>query len=179
MNDFVWKLCRVIANRSRLKIMQHLISEIELPVSGIALALGLTRPSASRHIRLLSEYGFIEATPSSKWLLCHIRKPMQESPMYDLQKTLLKQLRAGEIHIDKIYRSATAFTHERRIRIIQLLQDRSMPFNELIVAADISGIALHRHINKLIDRNLIKESDDIYSFTRPSDPILKSLLKLF
>jgi len=80
--------------------------------------------------------------------------------------------------MDQIYRSATAFTHERRIRIIQLLQDRSMLFDELIVAADISGIALGRHIHKLINRKLITENDGTYSFTDPSDPILKSLLKL-
>lgn len=178
MNNFVWKLCRVLANESRLKILRHLMCEKELPVSAIALNQGLTRPSASRHIRLLSEYGFIETTPSGKWLLCRICKPTQESPLYDLQRTLLKRLQSGETQIDQIYRSATAFTHERRIRIIQFLQDRSMLFNELIAATDISDMALSRHIHKLINRNLIIENGGIYSFTYPSDPILKSLLKL-
>lgn len=179
MNHFTWKLCRVLANKSRLKILQLLLNEPELCVCDIAQGQGLTRPSASKHIQLLSEYNFIETTPSSKWLLCRVYESSKNDPLDDVRKIIFKKLRGDETQIDSIYQSATAFTHERRIRIIQLLRSRNMPLENLISASEISGIALTRHIKKLANRGLVAEDDGIYRFTSPADPFLKSLLHLF
>jgi DNA-binding transcriptional ArsR family regulator len=174
----VWKLCRVLANQTRLDILRHLLNGMELCVCDIALEHDLTRPSASKHIRLLAEYGFLETKPSGKWLLCRTCRPTKEDPLYDLWKALSKKLRADESQRNEIYRSVTAFTHERRGCIIRLLQEKSLPLEQLVSASDISAIALNRHLEKLISRGLVAENGNIYRFTPPSDPILKSLLKL-
>ena len=178
MNLAVWKLCRVLANKNRLRILRHLLNEPETCESDIALFLGLTRPSASRHIRLLSECGFIETRPVGKWLLCSTRTPEKNDPLYDVQKTLSQTLKSSEKQIDAIYRSATTFTHERRGCIIRLLQNKSMFLDELVEVSSISEIALTRHLKKLINRRLITEKAKAYRFTHPADPLLNSLLKL-
>ena len=178
MNNSLWKLCRVLANKNRLRILRQLKSDTEACVSDIAIEHSLTRPSASKHIRFLSEYGFIETRPSGKWLLCRACKPAKDHPLYDLQKILSKKLSSSEKQIDEIYRSATAFTHERRCCIIRLLRDRSMPLNELVEASNISAIALNRHLGKLILRGLVAETNETYRFKQPSDPLLKALLEL-
>jgi len=54
MNNSLWKLCRVLANKNRLGILRQLKSDTETCVSDIAIEHGLTRPSASKHIRFLS-----------------------------------------------------------------------------------------------------------------------------
>lgn len=176
MNNSTWKLCRVLANKSRLKILQLLLNESELCVCDIACEQRLTRPSASRHIQLLAEYKFIKTTPSGKWLLCRIYESKKSDDFTALREIIFKKLRAGDPQINSIYKSATAFTHERRIRIIQLLQTRNMSLDELISASEISGIALSRHLTKLTQRNLVAENDGMYRFTTPTDPTLKSLL---
>jgi len=178
MNEPAWKTCRILANKTRLRILRWLLEKSELCEFEIALFLGITRPSTSRHIRLLSESGFIKTRPRSKWLVCSLRDQKPEDPLHDVQKILVKNLASGEKQIDKIYRSATAFTHERRCCIIRLLQNKSMPLEELVNTADISAVALLRHLKKLINRGLVTETDDVYHFSRPSDPLTNSLINM-
>ncbi len=178
MKNPVWKICRVLANKTRLRILRRLIEEPNLCESDIAMFLGLTRPSASKHIRTLSEYEFIETRPRSKWLFCRICDPKPKDPLHDVQKILFKNLTSGEKQIDKIYRSATAFTHERRCCIVRLLQNRNMSLEELVRTSNISEIAMNRHLKKLINRGIVAKKEDVYHFTRPIDPLTNSLVEM-
>ncbi len=178
MNEPAWKTCRILANKTRLRILRWLLVKSELCEFEIALFLDLTRPSASRHIRLLSESGFIKTIPRSKWIVCSLRDPKPKEPLHDVQKVLIKNLTSGEKQIDKIYRSATAFTHERRCCIIRLLQNKSMSLEELVDTANISAVALLRHLKKLINRGLIAERNDAYHFISQSDPLTNSLINI-
>jgi len=53
-----------------------------------------------------------------------------------------------------------------------------MPLNELVEVSDISPIALNRHLGKLTLRGLVAETNEIYRFKQPSDPLLQALLEL-
>jgi len=178
MNEPAWKTCRILANKTRLRILRWLLRETELCEFEIARFLDLTRPSASRHIRLLSESGLIKTRPRSKWLLCSLNDSKPKDPLHDVQEILFKNLTSGEKQIDKIYRSATAFTHERRCCIIRLLQNKSLPIEEIVSTADISEVALHRHLKKLINRGLVAERNDTYHFVHPSDPLTNALVNM-
>jgi ArsR family transcriptional regulator, cadmium/lead-responsive transcriptional repressor len=58
-SDLVSKYFRTLADPTRLRILQLLRAEGELPVSEIAARLGVTQPGVSNHLACLRWCGFV------------------------------------------------------------------------------------------------------------------------
>src|SRR5687768_8986760 len=57
----LWRTCRVLANRVRLKILGALSQRPGMRVGDVARAMRLSRPAASQYLRALEACGFVEA----------------------------------------------------------------------------------------------------------------------
>jgi DNA-binding transcriptional ArsR family regulator len=60
-SDLVAKYFRVLADPSRLRILELLRAEGELPVGAIAEKLGISQPGVSNHLACLRWCGFVDA----------------------------------------------------------------------------------------------------------------------
>ena len=60
-SDLVAKYFRVLADPSRLRIVELLRAEGELPVGAIAAKLGISQPGVSNHLACLRWCGFVGA----------------------------------------------------------------------------------------------------------------------
>jgi DNA-binding transcriptional ArsR family regulator len=60
-NDLVAKYFRVLADPSRLRILELLRAEGELPVGVIAAKLGISQPGVSNHLACLRWCGVVDA----------------------------------------------------------------------------------------------------------------------
>src|SRR6266705_1540127 len=55
----LWRTCRVLANRTRLQMLQLLSKQPDQTVSAVAKRLNLTLPVASQYLRALEARGFL------------------------------------------------------------------------------------------------------------------------
>ena len=175
MKNTLWKTCRVLANRTRLHILRRLIRNTELCVRDIAQAEQLSEVVASQHLRLLHEHGFLEQKRKSKWVYYKMAVSAGSHAKH-LITPLKSKLGSQRPCSNDLMRMVTAFTHPRRIDIVKILLNKESSFEQLITECNISGQALYRHLNKLIDRKLVVQKNNVYRILRPKDGLLKALL---
>jgi len=175
-NAALWKTCRVLANKTRLDILQNLMCNAERCVLHVARANNLTEVVASQHLRLLHEHGFLQVERKSKWTFYRAGAPLKGSYAEHIFEPLKKRLMSKNSSKDDILRLFTAFTHPRRIEIAKALLIRDHKFEELISACDISRQALYRHLDKLISRNFISQNNGAYQIIRSRKGLKKVLL---
>jgi len=131
---------------------------------------------SSQHLKLLHEHGFLEQTQKSKWVYYKTATHIENSHAKNLAPPLKEKLRSEGPCSKELVRMVTAFTHPRRIDIAKAITDRNKNFEQLASECNISGQALYRHLNKLIDRNLILQDKNIYRIIHPKAGLLKALL---
>ena len=176
-NVVLWKTCRVLANKTRLRILRRLMRGAELCVLDVAKAETLSEVVASQHLRLLYEHGFLQLERKSKWVFYRSEAPMEDSYAEYFFKIIRKKLLFGKDQSNELIHLFTAFTHPRRIEIAKVLLVENHTFNELIFRCDISGQALYRHLNKLMERGFIVEKNKTYKIIRKNTGLEKALLE--
>ena len=172
----LWRTCRTLANPIRLNLLRELFSAKELSVEALATRAELSEKTAGIYLRAISARGLITARPAGRWVFYRA----QANPSVDHAGTLLAMVRiccqTGMKNKDIIH-YATAFTHQRRIKIVAQLQHKTMTADELSLATQISPPALHRHLRKLIDREMMERSNKQYTLKFPDNPLGQALLQ--
>lgn len=174
----IWKTCRVLANQSRLRILKRLMERTELCVTEVAEFEGLTPVVASEHLRLLHESGFLKQTRESKWTFYSVVSVPELAVSKKIFKPLKKQLSGNEKQIQKIFKSATAFTHPRRIEVIKNLNGSPRAFEELRDQCDFSFSAMNRHLEKLCSRGLVQKKSEEYELLPGGTELEKVLINI-
>lgn len=175
----LWRTCRVLANRTRLKIFSLLLAQPGLTVSALASRFHLTVPAASRHLRALDSRGFLTPRRVSRWVQY---RPASADAVEAVQP--LEALRAKcqrNPNLDSVFKLATAFTHPRRPEIFRAVQDKPRTLGELKSVTGISPPALLRHLQKLEARGFIvhqRRRRRVYAAIRHSDPFGRVLASL-
>ncbi len=176
----LWRTCRVLANRRRLDILAELLDRSPQDVSQIAEALGLSEAVASQYLRHLNARGLLRASRAGRF----VSYSAQPDPTLYESVKLLAALRHALIKekdsTDHIFNQVTAFTHWRRIRIVQCLAPGDCSFTDLMRRTSISRAALQRHLKKLIGRNYVSfdEKDGLYRLVQATSRLQKTLLRL-
>jgi ArsR family transcriptional regulator len=173
----LWRTCRVVANENRLKLIWCLFENKQLCVGQLMEKVGLSRPNTSNQLRAISARGLIMSR-------CEKNKVIywaEANKKIDYAPVLLEALRISyeqSVSFSSIIRHATAFTHERRIRIVRVLTGTSQSFVGLQLRTGISPPALVRHLQKLELRGFVQQSNDLYRINRPSRLFGRELLKI-
>lgn len=162
----LWRTCRVLANRTRLRILGLLIFHSPQTVSAVAARLNLPMPVASLGLRSLEARGLL--TVRRVKLHAHYRlNDIPTGDARDLVAALKSAFRSELSPENLIFRLSTAFTHPRRVEIFRLLQTQPCAAARLRIATGISGPALVRHLEKLKARGFVVSQKNIYSTTKP------------
>jgi ArsR family transcriptional regulator len=150
----LWRTCRVLANATRLRVLNEVVKTPDLDVTRLARRLGLSQPQATQHLRLLQSRGLLHVQRRGR----HAFYRGTAEPSVVHADPLLAAARAAldrEDLIADMVRAFTAFTHERRILVYRALQAGCKQRGELAVRTGISPPALKRHLRKLSSRGLI------------------------
>lgn len=172
-----WKTCRILANETRLQLLWTLFTHGELCVNQLMELTGISRTNASNQLRLLSEHGLVVSRRENMNVIyrAEANTAMRFAP------PLLTALKSGFNHsmsFKSIIRQATAFSHGRRIEIIQALKGESHSFDELKDATGMSSAALSRHLMKLEKRSFVMRNEKRYRYGKPGNTLGKVLVKL-
>jgi len=173
----LWRTCRVIANETRLKLIWCLFENGELCVGELGVMVGVSRPNTSNQLRVINARGLILPRHEQNRVIYRA----EANTNIDFAPRLLNALRVcyeQSFSFSTIIRQMTAFTHKRRIRIVQVLRGSSYSFVELQMYTRISSSALARHLEKLERRGFIQQTNDFYRMSRPSNFLGRELLKI-
>ena len=173
----LWQTCRVVANETRLQLLQVLYSNGELTVTQLASLTGMSASNASFQLKILRERGLV---------ICRRKKMevfyrVQANDAVAFAPEIIAALQdcfERAVSLQTLIRNATAFTHERRIEILRALHGRSLGAAELQELTGMSSSALWRHLDKLIRRGCVKTRDRTYRISRVSNPLGRALLNL-
>mgnify|MGYP005838647245 CR=1 FL=1 len=172
----LWRTCRVLANPKRLLLLYDVAnSPSGLTVGEAARRARVSLPVASQYLRALGARGLLAARRSGP----RVRYIASANPTVAGAAELLRGITATPASSATIIRAVTAFTHPRRIELVQCLSDDWRPVATLRRQTRISKAALKRHLAKLEHRGLVeRDSQRRVRCRRPSDGFLRTLLTL-
>ncbi len=178
LSPTLWRTCRVLANRSRLAILQQMAEHGELSVSDAARELGLAIAVASQYMRALNARGLCAVRRSGRFVYYRIEGNRTIPGSCELLAAAVDALRRHRRPARFVRRIATGFTHPRRIEILRALGHETLTFRELKTATRISRWALLRHLGKLQARGLVKETEGRYRCLKPRSGLAQALMRL-
>ena len=174
----LWRTCRVLANERRLMCLRVVIDCPGMSVAEIAKAVRIVVPTASIELRALQARGLIAAHRESRWVR-YFPEPDPSVPSASpVLRALARAFKAGE-PLEAIMKQVTAFTHPRRLLVIQRLLRKS-PADILSLAAQckMSAPAAFRHIRKLVARGIVQYEDYAVTLLPQTAKINRSLCAL-
>jgi DNA-binding transcriptional ArsR family regulator len=175
----LWRTCRVLANRTRLRMIQHLTAHPDLTVTGMAEAMGLPTPVASVYLRALNARGILRALRDGPRVHYRVTPDPTLPEAAILVAVLHRDLLQGGKVVDRAFHALTGFTHPRRIEIVRALAETpGLARPALWRRTGMSPDALRRHVAKLIRRGYILEEDEQLQLGMPSGHLAPALLRL-
>ncbi len=119
-------------------------------VQAIGERLGCSEDAASKHLQLLAEGGFLTAEREGRYLYYSVARSDS------LVEVVLREIKTESSDMGSVLKALTAFTHERRIEILEQLALGAMEFRLLCSATKISREAMKRHLRKLERRGFVE-----------------------
>jgi DNA-binding HxlR family transcriptional regulator len=180
MNKFrptLWRTCRVIANSTRLSLLNELFKVGELHVADLARRIGTSDHNATTQLRALNARGLILSRRQKMRVIYRAEANREVDSAIKLLKALNVSFQQS-LPKETVIRMATAFTHERRIEIVRALDGSKKTFYELRETTGMSAPSLSRHIRKLETRGFVIRTSERYCLARPENCLGRTLLKL-
>lgn len=174
----LWRTCRCVANRTRLKILRELLARPNQSVKQIGLNLSLSESVASLSLRALNARGVLSAFRIGKHVFYAVEANLSIQGCFELLEALRQVFHSDKNAAELVFRQATAFTHPRRIEIIRTLQKKPFSAHELSGITGISQSAMGRHLKKLEARGFICASGKKFLLCAPRDKFSRTLIRL-
>lgn len=173
----LWRTCRVVANETRLRLLWLVLSQKKLSVGRLAASVGISEQNASIQLRLISSRGLIRPRRSGVEVFY---EPLANENVGDAVSLLnaLNECRDRKVPMEVVIRTATAFTHARRIEIVEALAREPLSLDKLMDRTGIKSRALLRHLDKLESRGFIKRNRKMVQLKVPRSSLGKCLLQL-
>ena len=178
LSPSLWRTCRVLANRTRLRLLSTLLDEPDQTVSAVAHKAGVPLAVASLYLRALNARGLLGARRQGRWVYY---RPSSDRSIHGSAVLLaaLERAFADERNpVEAVFRHATAFTHARRIRLIQTMTSGPQTPGAMQRATRFSRPALLRHLAKLKARGYVVRDSGGYGLARPQGRLAATLLAL-
>ena len=174
----LWRSCRVLANRRRLRILGLLVREPDLTVSTVARQLKLTLPAASQSLRALEARSLLSVRRVGSRAQYRLAVESPARPLHGLVGALRNGFRRDPEFAETVFRLATAFTHPRRIGVFRALQADGMTPRQLRAVLAISRFSLMRHLTKLESRGFLVRREGRYEVVPPRGALARVLVRL-
>jgi DNA-binding MarR family transcriptional regulator len=177
LSPTLWRTCRALANRKRLRMLRHLLSRKAATVASIAELCAVEPDKASLMLRQLQARGLLSARRSGRLVVYSTVADAQVHGARDLLAALRATLHSDAEH-DAAFHLLTAFTHPRRIMLVRALGSRCICGTDLQETCSMSRPSFYRHIAKLKKRGFVEGTAVEYRLSCPNSRLARSLLQL-
>ena len=172
----LWRTCRVLSGATRLELLRRIIEMPDQCVAELTEALGLSETRASQELRRLQSRGLVQVAREGRW----VRYRPVTDPKVPSAKPLLAAAKEAlaKRPAEETVRVAKAFGHERRLKLVRLLQDGARRGEELRFLAGLSKPALYRHLHVLKEGDLVQRTGGGWALAPNPHPLAKALKSL-
>ena len=174
----LWRSCRVLANRHRLRLLRCLLQKSPQTVAEVAAGVRLPVPVASQYLRMLQARGLLLSERSGREVFYSDRADPLVPSAAGLLAAMKTALGPSEESLRDARFALTAFTHPRRIQIVRTLGARALSGEDLSRATGISARALRRHLDKLRRRGVLSRDAELVTRSRKPSPLMQALIRL-
>ncbi len=174
----LWRTCRALANRRRLRLFQYVLRNPGRAVSAIARDLRMDDPVASQYLRILSARGLLRAEPKGRRVFYRVQADAAVPQAGVLVTALAATLRGRASPVERAFAALTGFTHPRRIAVLRALAEGPCEMKVIRRRARMSTSAAQRHLRKLMKRGYVFKHDSQYACGRPHPPLARTLMRL-
>ena len=149
-------------NERRLACLSAVLNEPGRSVGEVAAEAGIPRNQASINLRALQARGLLVARRDRRWI-CYFPQPdplvKHAAAVLDAVRRELKS--GGGCQPDRLLRTLRAFSHSRRLKLLnRLSRQDGATCEELVSATRISQPAVSRHLETLSRSGLVAVSAD-------------------
>lgn len=174
----LWRTCRVLANRKRLRIIALSIRQPNQTVSAVARQMRLSLPAASQYLRALEARGLLTCRRVGQRVEYRPAVATTEDAAGEILTALRLVFRRKAQSIEALFKLATAFTHPRRVEVFRAIKNGKDSFGKLQAATHISARALSRHLAKLEAKGFVKSEREVYAVASQAHPFSRVLARL-
>lgn len=178
LSPTLWRTCRALANRRRLRIVQLLLQRPRSAVSDVAKAAGVPVTIASLYLRALNARGILRAQTEGRRVLYRVGADPSLPQAAPLVRALVHDIGTPGEPVERVFAALTAFTHARRIDLIRALADGPLTRAALIRHTRMSPRAATRHLRKLRHRGYVARCPKGFACARPPGALAGTLLDL-
>lgn len=179
LNPTLWRTCKMLAGRARIRLLRQLHDHPEECVSALGKRVALKEAAASQELRRIQSRGLLQAERRGVRLVYRLAADPQVASAAPLLKALQTAFDACPAERDAdMVAIAAGLAHERRIRIVRTLLEGRRTRLDLQYATRISPHPFRKHLEKLAAGGFIVAADDSILLAVPNHPLAKALVKL-
>lgn len=173
----LWVTCRVLANETRLNLLNEIFTTPRQSVGDLSDVIGLSLGATSNQLKILCSEGFITLHRQKQQVRYDDIIPYAPNHIKRLQIAVRKEFKRNADR-QSIYKEATGLTHQRRIELLHRISQSPHSMEQLLTKTVMSYSALSRHLHKLISRNYVSYSNRQYRLGKPGGYLAKALIKI-
>lgn len=179
LNPTLWRTCRVLAGRIRLKLLRQLHDTPGQSVSALARIVGIGVSDASQELRRLQSRGLLQAERKGPWLIYRLGANPQVPSAAPLLKALADAFSSHPPDRDDAMSPlATGLAHPRRIALAVALMKSPQCRVELRQATRIPKTSFQHHLESLAAAGYIQNHAGRLAFYPPQHPLARTLSRL-
>lgn len=179
LNPTLWRTCRVLAGRTRLKLLRQLHDTPGQGVSDLARAVGIGVSDASQELRRIQSRGLLQTARKGSWLIYRLGADPQVASAAPLLKALADALASHPPDRDEAMSPiATGLAHPRRIALVAALMNSPGSRGELSRKTHIPKTSLRHHLDDLAAGGYIQNRKGKFTFQCPAHPLARTLIRL-
>ena len=171
----LWRTCRVLANRTRLRIFGCLLQRPDQTVTAVSSRLRLPVAVTSQYLRALEARSLLVVRRKGSYVSYRINDGDTARPVRSLVVALRVVFQRERDPITTIFKLVTAFTHPRRVAVVQAMAGGARTLQQLHDRTGISVPALMRHLAKLEARGFIVRGNGTYVLLPQRTPLPRAL----
>lgn len=179
LNPTLWRTCRMLAGRTRLRLLRHLLENPGSTVTQLAELANIGVSDASQELRRIQSRGILQVDRRGPYVFYRPASDPQvpsAAPLLKALKTAITQRSANED--DHILLMATALANPRRIMIVRALFNGPLTTLDLVHDMNTSPQILNRHLRILAQGGFILRHDRQVQLATPLHPVGRTLIRL-
>lgn len=178
LNPTLWRTCRVLSGRIRLRLLRQVLESPGANVSQLAERSEIGVSDASQELRRLQSRGLLKRSCQGPSVI-YLPTP---DPQVPSAAPLLKALRgvwtAHQLTEDEVARISIGLGNERRIAIVRALFRQSLSPAQLAGAVRADPGSLNKHLKILKESGWVRKEDKQFVIQPAANPFMAALLKL-
>ena len=177
LHPTLWRTGRMLSGHTRLELFRRVVAHPDQTVSELAAQIHVSLPRASQELRRIQSRGLLQAVRQGLFVRYRPVPDRSVSTAGPLLQAVQEAFRRDPRN-DTLIAIATAFSHARRLALIQLLLRGPWDVHELESISAMSRNTLNRQLRRLREAGLIHRIGKKIALAETDHPLARCLLEL-